>query len=126
MPKGKKVEAKKVEVEYEIDKYRIGLFSRVHSPDPRDIAIITLWGDNKIRGYLNFFPKSAALPNPSYKKETKRINLYFHIDHFDVISDMLRNEKPLYIEYKAPPPFGTLRSGQEPIGEEEQLFFPRT
>ncbi|NVM56363.1 MAG: hypothetical protein HWN66_21880 [Candidatus Helarchaeota archaeon] len=117
--------AKKTEIEYEIDKYTIGLFSRPATPDPSDIAIITLWEGNQIRGYINFFPNNAALPNPSYNKEKKVIRLYFHIDHFDVINDMLRNEKPLFIEYNSPPPFATLRSGKEPIGEEEKLIYPR-
>ena len=117
--------AEKVEIEYEVDKYTIGLFSITQTPDPKDIAIISLWEGAKIRGYINFFPNNAALPNPSYDKEKEVIRLYFHVDHFDVISDMLRSEKPLFIEYRSPPPFATFRSGKEPIGEEETLFYPR-
>jgi len=125
MPKRKKSEPKAIEIEYEINKYVIGLFSRPRSPDPQNIAIISLYENDDVRGYLNFFPNQARLPNPIYNKEKKVIHLYFHIDLFDVISDFLRNEQPLFITYKSPPPFGTLRSGKEPIGEEEPLFYPR-
>jgi len=44
---------------------------------------------------------------------------------FPIIVDILRNEKPLFIEYSEPPPTGILRSGKEPIGEEEKLFHPK-
>ena len=124
MPK-KTTKAKKIEVEYEINKYRIGVISRTQTQDPRDIAIITLWFEDEVHGYINFFPNDVELPNPNYNKTKKVINLYFHVEQFDVISDLLRNEKPLFIEYSSPPPFATLRSGQEPIGEEETLFYPR-
>lgn len=123
MPKGKKAKAEKVEVEYEIDNYAIGIFSRPKTPDPKAIALIVLWYEDNIRGYLNFFPNHVDLPNPHLDNEV--IQLYYHVEHFDVITDFLRNEKPLYLEYSSPPPFGLLRSGKEPIGEEETLFYPR-
>jgi hypothetical protein len=124
MPR-RKAKAKKVEVEYEINKYTIGLFSRSLSSDPQDIAIISLYMDETPRAYINFLPNSTLLPNPSHNKKKGIINFYFHVDHFDVISDMLRNEQPLFVQYNSPPPFATLRSGAEPIGEEEELFYPR-
>ena len=123
MPKGKKPKAKKIEVEYEINKYAIGVFSRTQSADPKAIALIVLYDEDHLRGYLNFFPNNIALPNPHIENDL--IQLYYHIDHFDVISDLLRNEKPLYFQFSSPPPFGLLRSGKEPIGEEETLFYPR-
>jgi len=123
MPKGKNPKAKKVEVEYEITKYAIGVFSRTQSPDPRAIALIVLYNEDTLRGYLNFFPSNVALPNPHIEDDV--LQLYYSIDHFDVIGDLLRNEKPLYIEFSSPPPFGLLRTSKEPIGEEETLFYPR-
>ncbi|TFG04585.1 MAG: hypothetical protein EU536_04325 [Promethearchaeota archaeon] len=125
MPKAKQPIGKKIEVEYEVTKYAIGLFSRPHSRDPHDIAIISLWEEDSIRGYLNFFPNTVDLPNPSYNEKDKVVQLYFHVEHFDVICDLLRNEKPIFINYQSPPPFATLRTGKEPIGEEETLFYPR-
>lgn len=122
MPKAKNKKLE-IEIEYEIDKYAMGVFSRAHTPDPKAIASIVLWNGDTIRGFLNFYPNNAQLPNPHYQDD--QITLYYHVDHFDVLSDMLRNEKPLYVEYRSPPPFGLLRSGKEPIGEEETLFYPR-
>ena len=123
MPKGKKPKAKKVEVAYEITEYAMGVFSRTQTPDPKNIAMIVVYDEETERGHLNFYPNNVKLPNPHIEKDI--IELFYHVDHFDVLSDMLRNEKPLYIEFNSPPPFGLIRSGKEPIGEEENLFYPR-
>jgi hypothetical protein len=116
-----------VDLEYEIDSYKIHIFSRQPESAKPVLALITLWKKDVLRGYLHFYPDGIDLPNPTYEKNRpgKPIRLRFHIYMFDPIRDMLESEKPLFIEYSQPPPIAVLRSGLEPIGEEEKLFLPK-
>ena len=89
-----------VELEYEIDSYKVHIFSRQPESAKPVLALITLWNGDVLRGYLHFYPDGIELPNPSYEKDRpgKPIRLRFHIHMFDPIRDMLESEKPLFIE----------------------------
>lgn len=115
-----------VQVEFEIDGYKIHVFSRQPESETPTLAVITLWKKTEIRGYIHFYPDDIVLPNPALDAEPlKRIRLRLHMYQFPIIVEILRTEKPLYIEYSEPPPVAVLRSGREPIGEEEKLFHPK-
>ncbi|MFX1293696.1 MAG: hypothetical protein ACFFD2_02380 [Promethearchaeota archaeon] len=112
-------------IEYEINKYKIHIYSR--QPPEREsptLAVITLWFDEKLCGYIHFYPDRTRLPNPVYENEIIRLRFHF-TSYFHTIVDILRSEKPLYIDYSEPPPVAILRSGKEPIGEEERIFHPK-
>ncbi len=113
------------DVEFEINTYGIHLFSRQpESPKPL-LSVITLWNEDKVRGYIHFYPDTVQLPNPSYEREEEYIRLRFHFSSLPIIIDLLRSEKPLFIQYSSHPPTAILRTEKEPIGEEEKLFLPK-
>ncbi|MHA1278891.1 MAG: hypothetical protein ACTSQI_16685 [Candidatus Helarchaeota archaeon] len=116
-----------VDLEYEIDSYKLHIFSRQPESEKPVLAIITLWKNEELQGYIHFYPNDIQLPNPTYEKDRpgKPIRLRFHIAAFSAIREILESEKPLFIKYTSPPPVGLLRSGLEPIGEEEKLFLPK-
>jgi hypothetical protein len=66
-------------------------------------------------GQLVFKPNGAALPSDSSG------SLYYHLDDFQNVIDILRNEKPVYWSF-----VGTgsgnenaIRTSREPVGEAE-------
>ena len=111
--------------EYEVNEYGIHIFSRQPESEKPVLAVITLWMDDIVRGYLHFYPDNVRLPNPNFDPEEEIIRLRYHFSQLHPIVDILRSEKPLFIEYSSHPPTGILRTEQEPIGEEEKLFLPK-
>ena len=47
-----------------------------------------------------------------------RCRLWYHIDQFPAVIDILRNEQPVYVHYSNPT-FAHIFTGSEPIGEGE-------
>ena len=113
------------EVEYEINSYGIHIFSRQPESQKPVLAVITLWYEDTVRGYMHFYPDNIQLPNPSFNPDKEVIRLRYHYSQLHSIVDILRAEKPLFIEYSSHPPTAILRTEKEPIGEEEKLFLPK-
>jgi hypothetical protein len=79
---------------------------------------IYLYEGNTYRGYVYFFPDGTQLAPPVYHSATSRIFLHFNLSQFHATLEMLRNEKPIYLYYLSPT-HAALRTGKEPVGEEE-------
>jgi hypothetical protein len=80
-----------VQVEFEIDGYKIHVFSRQPESETPTLAVITLWRKTEIRGYIHFYPNDIVLPNPALETEpSKRIRLRFHMKQFPIIVEILR------------------------------------
>ena len=106
---------------YNVDSYAIRMWSsrRTTNLNPGTaVAGIYLYEGNKYRGYIYFFPDGTPLNPAVLDTANGRIFLHFNLCQFHETMDILRNEKPLYIYYLSPTN-AALRSGKEPVGEEE-------
>jgi len=76
-------------------------------------------------GKLIFNPSGTILPSPSNPNGI--ITLYYHLEDFQKIIDVLRNEKPIWLSFTcissplgSGTSYGVLQTGAEPVGEGEQ------
>lgn len=107
--------------EFTVDGYALRLWSSRPTTNLNPgvaVAGIYLYEGNTYRGYAYFFPDGTPLAPPVLDSASGRIFLHFSMSQFHAVMDMVRNEKPLYLYYYAPTN-AALRSGQEPVGEEE-------
>ena len=100
-----------------IDTYEVMYYS--NDSDRR----IQLKGSGKRIGQLLFLKNGTVLPKDS-KGPEGHVNLYYHLEDFQNIMDLLRNESPLYLFY--PPKFemehyceNGIRTNIENVGEGE-------
>jgi hypothetical protein len=73
-----------------------------------------------IRVRLIFAKNSVDLPNSSESEYQglKLCRIWYHIDQFPAVIDILRNEEPVWVYYSNPT-FAHIFTGSEPIGEGE-------
>ena len=96
--------------------YRYYFFSSRNEPGHAR-AIIQFWGDDGYLGAAAFYDDDFTLP-PATLYSSGVIGLNYHMSDFPLILDMLRNEKPVYIEYNGDLNSRLTTSG-EPVGEGE-------
>ena len=107
--------------QYAIDGYALRLWSSRSTTNLSPgtaVSGIYLYEGNKYRGYVYFFPDGTSLAAPVYDSTNGRVFLHFNLSQFHSTMDLLRNEKPIYLYYVSPT-HAALRSGKEPVGEEE-------
>jgi len=92
-----------------IDDYEV-MYSANQFP-PR----IWLLASGSYIGQLVFMPDGAQLPSDS------ATSLYYHLQNFSHILDLLRNEKPLYYSFVGSGPGNEngVKTTTEPVGEGE-------
>jgi hypothetical protein len=74
-----------------IDEYEVMYSSNIFVPR------IWLKGGGKYIGQLIFKPNGSALPADNMSNG--QINLYYHLDDYKNVIDLLRNEGPMYLLY---------------------------
>jgi hypothetical protein len=96
-----------------IDQYEVMYSSNTFVPR------IWLKSAGKYIGQLIFKPNGSALP-PDNMSGTQ-VNLYYHLDDFQNIIDLLRNEKPMYLLWVGSGSGNEngIKTIAEPIGEGE-------
>ena len=107
--------------QYNVDGYALRLWSSrptTNLSPGTAVAGIYLYTGNTYRGYVYFFPDGTELAPPVYDAANGRIFLHFSLSQFQATMDMLRHEEPIFIYYTSPTN-AALRSGREPVGEEE-------
>jgi hypothetical protein len=81
---------------------------------------IWLKSGNKYIGQLIFEADGKELPEDSMQND--QVNLYYHLENFEHIIDLLRNEKPMYLLFSGSG--GGFENGikttAEQVGEEEK------
>jgi hypothetical protein len=82
------------------------------------VAGIYLYGGTNYRGYAYFFPDGTPLAPPVFDSANGRVFLHLNLVEFGPVLELLRNEKPVYV-YFLGPTNAALRTGMEPVGEEE-------
>ena len=107
--------------EFSVDGYAIRLWSSrptTNLSPGTAVAGIYLYEGNAYRGYVYFFPDGTPLAAPVFDSANGRVFLHFNLSQFHAVSEMMRTEKPIYVYYTSPTN-AALRSGAEPVGEEE-------
>lgn len=74
-----------------IDEYEVMYSANVNAPR------IWLKSSNKYIGQLIFNPNGSALPPDIVVND--QVYLYYHLDDYHNIIDLLRNEQPMYLLY---------------------------
>jgi len=82
------------------------------------VAGIYLYEGANYRGYAYFFPDGTPLAAPVFDSANGRVFIHLNLTEFAAVLDLLRNEKPVYVYYLSPTN-AALRTGMEPVGEEE-------
>ncbi|RMG30851.1 MAG: hypothetical protein D6730_02025 [Bacteroidetes bacterium] len=99
----------------EVKNYAVRMYS-----DQRDnlvVAQVHLFDEkNKMVGGIDFYSPPAELPS-----DTKEpfIKMNMRIDRLFSVVDLLRNEKPIYLEWQEHLHHAYLSTTQEPVGEGE-------
>jgi hypothetical protein len=107
--------------EYAVDGYALRMWSSRPTTNLSPGVAVTgiyLYEGNTYRGYVYFFPDGTPLAPPVLDAAAGRVFLHYNLSEFHAVMDVVRNEKPLYLYYLSPSN-AALRSGQEPVGEEE-------
>jgi hypothetical protein len=100
----------------EIKIYRYYFFSSRNDPNQVK-AVIQFWGDDGYLGAASFYDDAFELP-PAMLYPSGVVGLNYHMSEFAPILDMLRNEKPVFIEFNGELNSRLTTSG-EPVGEGE-------
>ena len=106
---------------YNIDGYSVRLWSSrptTNLSPGTAVAGIYLYEGNTYRGYVYFFPDGTPLAAPVHDPANGRIFLHFNLSQLHAVTEILRTEKPIYLYYVSPTN-AALRTGKEPVGEEE-------
>lgn len=82
------------------------------------VAGVYLYEGDTYRGYVYFFPDGTPLAPAVVDPTNGRVFLHLNLAEFGPILDLLRYEKPIYVYYIGPTN-AALRTGKEPVGEEE-------
>jgi hypothetical protein len=107
--------------EYSIDGYAIRMWSTRPTTNFNPgtaVAGIYLYEGQTYRGYVYFFPDGTPLDAPLLDSANGRVFLNFNLSQFHAVMELVRTEKPIYLYYLGPTN-AALRSGKEPLGEEE-------
>jgi hypothetical protein len=81
---------------------------------------IGLLNANQFIGQLMFYPNGAALPT-DFQRPNGQVDLHYHLDDFHNLLDIVRNEKPVFLNFNGSGPGfeNNIRTGDEPTGEGE-------
>ena len=107
--------------DYPIDGYALRLWSTRPTTNLNPgtaVAGVYYYQGGQYRGYMYFFPDGTPLAAPVHDATNGRVFLHFNLSQLRAVLDVLRNEKPLVVYYESATN-AALRSGVEPVGEEE-------
>jgi hypothetical protein len=101
-----------------IDEYEV-MYSSLNSPN-KWVPRIWLKGGGTWIGQLQFYPDGSQLP--ADKMSNGQVNLYYHLEDFENIVDLLRNEKPMYLIWTGSGAGweNAIMTTSEPVGEAEK------
>jgi hypothetical protein len=107
--------------EYPFDSYAVRMWSSRPTTNLSPgvaVAGIYLYEGGKYRGYVYFFPDGTPLAAPVHDATNGRVFLHLNLSQLEAVLELVREEKPLYVYYLSPTN-AALRTGAEPVGEEE-------
>lgn len=71
------------------------------------------------KAILWFLPEGSSLPDNRKRPGQNVFDVYYHIDDWEAILDVLRNETPVHFNYQDTSNAAQIYTGDEPVGEEE-------
>ena len=75
-------------------------------------------------GAAYFHRTSATMPTADTRKATGYISCHYLFEHYEQVLDLLRNEKPVFVEFEVVSGnTANIRTSAEPVGEGEQEKF---
>lgn len=79
---------------------------------------IGLKNGNNFIGQAIFFPNGAALP-ADFQRVNGQVDIHYHLDDYHNLIDLLRNERPVYLNYNGGGAGfeNNIRTDPEPVGE---------
>jgi hypothetical protein len=80
-------------------------------------ATISVYGAKGTVGAINFVQNSDPVPEPQILGS--EIQIYFRINRFNDVFNILRKEKSLQLMANTDTKYGSIISGSEPVGEDE-------
>jgi len=85
-------------------------------------AIIGLRNDSDgLIGAAYFHHNATTMPIADTQKATGYISCHYLAEDYPQVLDLLRNEKPVYVEFEVRPGnIANIRTSAEPVGEGEQ------
>jgi hypothetical protein len=66
-----------------------------------------------------FIPNGSPLPDNKKHPGENVFDVYYQIDDWEAIIDIMRNEKPVYFNFNDACNTAQIYTGNEPVGEEE-------
>ncbi len=98
---------------FEVGSYSVKAYNGEDAP-----VILYLWETpSRYRGYISFHPRFTG--NFTWHDSQGLINAFMPLGKLDVMLDMLRNEKPIYLAVNEQYNWAALQTGKEPPGEDE-------
>ena len=84
------------------------------------ISVVTLHTTSGM-GFLYFCPDDAELPSNRIRMQNGRrtYDVHYHHRYLPIVIDVLRNEKPIKFFFNDSSLYAGIRTGSEPVGEEE-------
>ena len=73
--------------------------------------------ENNLLGAAYFHHNSSTMPNADTQNAAGYISCHYAAEHYPHIIDLLRNEKPVFLEFGVA--VGNIRTSAEPVGEGE-------
>ncbi|MCM3902478.1 MAG: hypothetical protein ND866_12290 [Pyrinomonadaceae bacterium] len=85
-------------------------------------AIIGLRNDNDgLIGAAYFHNNASSMPVADTQRASGYISCHYLAEDYSKVLDILRNEKPVYVEFEVRPGnIANIRTSAEPVGEGEQ------
>lgn len=71
------------------------------------------------KAILWFLPEGSSLPDNRKRSGQNVFDVYYRINDWEAILDILRNETPVYFNYQDTSNAAQIYTGDEPVGEEE-------
>jgi hypothetical protein len=107
--------------EYKVDAYAARMWSSRSTTNLSPgvaVAGIYLYQGSNYKGYAYFFPDGTPLAPAVHDATAGRVFIHLNLSQFAATLEMLREESPIYV-YFVSPTNAAIRTGQEPVGEEE-------
>lgn len=99
----------------QIDFYFINILSPKKHGGKRIMNLSGSFG----KAILWFLPPDTSLPDNRKRPNQNVFDVYYRIDDWEAVLDVLRNETPVYFNYQDTSNAAQIYTGEEPIGEEE-------
>ena len=110
---------------YEVGTYEVLLMSHfTSSGGGHQTAFVYFYEPSqKYIGYAGIIEDGVPLP-PNVQGSNGVLNIYFHESELVPMLDILRNEKPVFVQYNTDLKWGSVGTGKEPVGEQEPPAAP--